>query len=95
MFIRLVIKGKPDEEAVLCTNTQTYAVRLAMSSNTLLLVPPPPDKAREGIEDVLTAVASVSSHYELTKIAPRLHTLVSMAIFITLFHTFDDSRKKY
>ena len=37
----LVFKGGPDDEAVLCTECTTYAVKRVETSNTLLLFQPP------------------------------------------------------
>ena len=34
-----VIRGEPGEDAVLCTETMTYELRAADTSNTLLLIP--------------------------------------------------------
>jgi len=84
----LVIKGRPEEEALLCTDNQTFAVRLAVSSNTLLLVPPSTRKNEEG-EEILDVVASITSHYELSKVAPRLHTLKGI-LEATAYHGTDE-----
>ena len=37
---RIVIKGSMEEEAVLCTETQTFAVKSLEVSNSLLLIKP-------------------------------------------------------
>ena len=37
---RIVIKGSMDEEAVLCTETQTFAMKSLEVSNSLLLIKP-------------------------------------------------------
>ena len=36
---RVVVRGEPGEDAVLCTNELTYDLRAADTSNALLLVP--------------------------------------------------------
>ena len=59
----LVFKGGPDDEAVLCTECTTYAVKRVETSNTLLLFQPPgglPDKIRlpDGTVDDADADAS-------------------------------------
>lgn len=36
----VVIKGATDEDAVLCTNDKTFALKLVETTNTLLLLPP-------------------------------------------------------
>lgn len=43
---RACIKGQPDDEAVLCTSSATYALKHVETTNTLLLVPPTTQKAR-------------------------------------------------
>lgn len=37
---RVVLKGQPDEEMVMCTSSKTYALKHVETSNALLLVPP-------------------------------------------------------
>ena len=76
------IKGDPNDEAVLCTATATYTIRLAESSNTLLLGPNKPtkrsrrepetnDMAKETTEQ-LEMRTSASAHFELLRSAPRI-----------------------
>ena len=36
---RVVIRGDPDEEAVLCTEDKTFELRVADTSNALLVAP--------------------------------------------------------
>lgn len=43
----LVLKGAPDEGAVLCGGGRTFSLRAVGTSNTLLLVPPPADGGAE------------------------------------------------
>lgn len=38
-YFRLVIRGSPNDEAVLCTADKTFEVRVADTSNTLLIAP--------------------------------------------------------
>ena len=40
------IKGEDTDEAMLCTATETFLIRMAESSNTQLLLPPQTDPAR-------------------------------------------------
>ncbi|XAR63314.1 hypothetical protein NMG60_11023210 [Bertholletia excelsa] len=37
---RVTLRGQPDEDAVLCTATRTYAIKFVGTSNSVLLVPP-------------------------------------------------------
>ena len=38
-FARVVIRGEPSEDAVLCTDDKSYELRLADTSNALLISP--------------------------------------------------------
>ena len=62
------VKGAAEEEAVLCTSDRTYTLRLAESSNMLLLVP----GATLGTDgEKLSIAASAQEHFELVRAAPR------------------------
>ena len=70
------IKGGTNEEAVLCTAERTYVMRLAESSNTLLLSPDAlSEKTLAAAPSAVTMVATASSHYELIASAPRTAAL--------------------
>jgi hypothetical protein len=82
------IRGLPDDRAVLVTPDKTFSVRMVESSNQNLLVLPPDTAATtqssdgngDGDGDGAVAVprvicGSVSCHYELEEILPRLHVL--------------------
>ena len=43
-----VIRGEPGENAVFCTGTMTYELRVADTSNTLLLIPSLTNTQEEG-----------------------------------------------
>ena len=75
---RLRIKGAAEDEAVLCASDNTHELRLAESSNNMLLLPKPlrdgdAQKTAEAAAPVV--VASVMSHFELKPTAPRTSTL--------------------
>ena len=69
----LAIKGGAKDEAVLCTASRTFTLRLAESSNTLLLSPGEmPKKAPPGGPPATLSVsASAKAYYELVPTAPR------------------------
>lgn len=72
----LAVKGNATEEAVLCTASQTYTLRLAESSNTLLLTPGEMPKAAPKGEPVTFSIsASASAYFELLPTAPRTSAL--------------------
>ena len=62
----VVVKGQATDEAVLCTTDHTYTVRLAESTNTLLLLPP-------ATPDIITG--SAHAVYELKQTRPKPHHL--------------------
>ncbi|KAL9228796.1 hypothetical protein vseg_004336 [Gypsophila vaccaria] len=86
---RVSLRGEPHEEAVLCTQSKTYAVKFVGTSNSVFLVPPsessPPgencmdcDETDDDSRDQ-PAFASVlkvaSGNLELLEVAPRLDKL--------------------
>jgi sister chromatid cohesion protein DCC1 len=74
----LCIKGRKDENAVLCTLDATFALKVAETSNTMLLVPQPSNAET----DSATVVSRCGSHLELARCAPRtfvLHDIMSSA----------------
>ena len=75
----LTIRGSPDDEACLCTDTSTFVVRMVESSNTNLLLPPPADKGVDAAADggggktrEVGISAAVTCTYELIPTQPRL-----------------------
>ncbi|RUP44259.1 sister chromatid cohesion protein Dcc1, partial [Jimgerdemannia flammicorona] len=70
----LSIKGLPDDDAVLCTNDTTYAVRNVQLSNSLLLISPSSDNADDS-EQTWSVHDNLSSIIELVPCLPRLERL--------------------
>jgi sister chromatid cohesion protein DCC1 len=60
------IKGRQEDEAVLCTSDKTYQIRFLEYSNAQLLVDP-----STGSEDC-TVVAQAPGYYELKEMRPRI-----------------------
>ena len=60
-----VLKGGEDTDVVLCTMNKTYSVKMAETSNQMLLVPP----ANGGEEFLMEA--SIKNYYELKPTMPR------------------------
>ncbi|KAL9321687.1 hypothetical protein ACSQ67_009740 [Phaseolus vulgaris] len=85
---RVVLRGQPDEDAVLCTQSKTYAMKFVGTSNSVLLVPPAnhsdfcenPQKNYSNMEEdkvVAPVIKVVSGNMELVETAPRLDKLKS------------------
>ncbi|XP_031490670.1 uncharacterized protein LOC116257816 [Nymphaea colorata] len=83
---RVVIRGEPDEEAVLCTSSKTYALKFVSTSNSVFLVPPKGCHSvgaeTETEIDVTDSAASVvklaPGHMELMLVAPKLEKLKTL-----------------
>ncbi|KAF5732823.1 putative protein binding protein [Tripterygium wilfordii] len=83
---KVIIRGQPDEDAVLCTQLKTYGIKFVGTSNSVFLVPPS-DQALsfddledcDGKDNDFKVVASVikvaAGSMELTEVAPRLEKL--------------------
>lgn len=85
----MVVRGQPDEEAVLCTPSTTYAMKFVGTSNSVFLIPPgksTPLIANDAMTDskgnridtpdVVASVFKVApGNIELVQAAPRLDKL--------------------
>ncbi|KAI3444862.1 hypothetical protein Pfo_001527 [Paulownia fortunei] len=78
---RVTLRGQPDEDAVLCTASKTYAVKFVGTSNSVFLIPPS-DKVSELCNNkddnnmVVASVIKVAPGYmELVEVAPKLDKL--------------------
>ena len=85
----MVLRGQPDEDAVLCTQSKTYAMKFVGTSNSVLLVPPAnhseyyenqlKNDSNSDEEKVVAPVLKVvSGNMELIETAPRLDKLKSL-----------------
>ncbi|KAL2342023.1 hypothetical protein Fmac_009963 [Flemingia macrophylla] len=86
---RAVLRGQPDEDAVLCTRSKTYAMKFVGTSNSVLLVPPAnhsefyeiPQKSDSNNDEekvVASVIKVVTGSMELIEAAPRLDKLKSL-----------------
>ncbi|KAJ4950996.1 hypothetical protein NE237_027828 [Protea cynaroides] len=81
---RVTFRGQPDEEAVLCTPSKTYAVKFVGTSNTVFLIPPTnspilnanADNEKETVAGSVLKVAP--GNIELVEVAPKLDKLNSL-----------------
>eukprot|EP01018_Ginkgo_biloba_P026712 Gb_37493 [translate_table: standard] len=76
----VTIRGHPDEEAVLCTSSTTYAIKYVSTSNSVFIIPPQSFVSEESPqngtdEPTAGAIKLASGHMELSKIAPKLEKL--------------------
>ncbi|XP_061337225.1 uncharacterized protein LOC133284251 [Gastrolobium bilobum] len=83
---RVVLRGQPDEDAVLCTQSKTYAMKFVGTSNSVLLVPPanqsesyenPLKSDSINCEEKVVApvIKLVPGNMELNEVSPRLDKL--------------------
>ncbi|XP_057773609.1 uncharacterized protein LOC130992870 [Salvia miltiorrhiza] len=78
---RVTLRGQPDEDAVLCTSSKTYAVKFVGTSNSVLLIPPSDDVSgscnnKDGDSMVVASVLKVAPGcMELVEVAPKLDEL--------------------
>eukprot|EP00850_Spirogloea_muscicola_P004973 SM000022S07187 [mRNA] locus=s22:404176:405880:+ [translate_table: standard] len=77
----LAVKGAPEEEAVACSTTRTYALKAVGTTNTVLLLPPA-DAARlfagTAGGEPCEVLATATGHMELAACAPRLEPLAAL-----------------
>ncbi|KAJ8086718.1 Ctf8p and Ctf18p associating protein [Marasmius tenuissimus] len=77
--LRLNIKGEATEEAVLCTDDRTYALRSVNLSNTVVVATSPPYASDAGFADETLVIRDqVNQILELTPIVPKLHKLTTL-----------------
>ncbi|KAL6495321.1 hypothetical protein OROGR_029884 [Orobanche gracilis] len=78
---RVTLRGQPDEEAVLCTSSKTYAVKFVGTSNSVFLIPPSDkvlefsDKKDGGSMMVASVIKVAQGCMELVEVAPKLDRL--------------------
>ena len=72
MRLSLIIKGGPEDDAVLCTSNKTYNIRSVTLSNAVLVVSPPDV---DGSKDQVVIQDSLSELLELVPAVPKLHRM--------------------
>ena len=73
---RLTIKGQPNEDAVLCTNDKTYALRsVALSNSVLVVTPSTLDSRVSGERQAVFIRDELHEILEITPTVPKLHKL--------------------
>lgn len=78
-FLRVSIRGHPEEDAVFCTQSKTYGIKYVGTSNSALLIPPL--GRSEYHEDVLDSHGNDSTKEaaSVIKVAPGIMELVEIA----------------
>ncbi|OCH89001.1 hypothetical protein OBBRIDRAFT_779081 [Obba rivulosa] len=74
----LMIKGQPNEDAVLCTADKTYTVRSIVLSNSMVVATPPAASSSEDSEDSIEIRDQLNEILELVPTVPKLHKLESL-----------------
>ncbi|KAK6140589.1 hypothetical protein DH2020_025672 [Rehmannia glutinosa] len=78
---RVTLRGQPDEDAVLCTSSKTYAVKFVGTSNSVFLIPPSDkvselcDKKNDDSMVVASVIKVAPGCMELVEVAPKLDKL--------------------
>lgn len=62
MSSSVTIRGDHQDEAVLCTDKETYDLKIADTSNSLLLVPDCVLPKDEGVQPIIGQLIAVSLH---------------------------------
>nr|GLL40801.1 sister chromatid cohesion protein DCC1 [Ipomoea trifida] len=76
----VTLRGQPDEDAVLCTLSKTYAVKFVGSSNSVFLIPPSDSPiSREASEDASVRSDDKKTVASVIKVAPGCMELVEVA----------------
>jgi sister chromatid cohesion protein DCC1 len=71
-----VIKGGPEDDAVLCTSDKTYNIRSVTLSNSVLVLAPVPHN--DGSEDQVVIQDSLNELLELVPAVPKLHRMKAL-----------------
>ncbi|KAJ7969432.1 Sister chromatid cohesion protein DCC1 [Quillaja saponaria] len=83
---RVTLRGQPDEDAVFCTQSRTYAIKFVGNSNSVFLIPPSDQSkfyhnrqdcdGKDYSQNVVASVIKVApGNMELAEVAPRLDKL--------------------
>ncbi|XP_021679348.2 uncharacterized protein LOC110664114 isoform X2 [Hevea brasiliensis] len=86
---RVTLRGQPDEDAVLCTQSKTYAIKFVGTSNSSFLIPPSDQSAlcensqvsddkvygQVGQQRLAPVIKVAPGNMELIEISPRLDKL--------------------
>ncbi|ONI22184.1 hypothetical protein PRUPE_2G112500 [Prunus persica] len=86
---RVTVRGQPEEDAVLCTESKTYAIKSVGTSNSVFLIPPSGqfnslespiccDENYHDPQSVASVIKIATGNMELVEVAPKLDKLRSL-----------------
>ncbi|KAK1424893.1 hypothetical protein QVD17_20234 [Tagetes erecta] len=75
---RVSLRGEPNEDAVLCTKSKTYAVKFVGTSNSVFLVPPSDQFAITESPPVASVIKVAPGTMEIVEIAPKIDKLKTL-----------------
>lgn len=84
-FLRVSVRGQPEEDAVFCTKSKTYGIKYVGTSNSVLLIPPSgrseyyenelDSHGSDSTKEVAPVIKVAPGIMELVEIAPRIDKL--------------------
>ncbi|RWR86078.1 Sister chromatid cohesion protein Dcc1 [Cinnamomum micranthum f. kanehirae] len=74
---RVTIRGQPNEEAVLCTPSTTFALKFISNSNSLFLIPPTTTDRTDPVKSA-SVLKIAPGNMELVQVAPKLDKLKTL-----------------
>ncbi|KAJ0258548.1 Zinc ion binding protein [Hirschfeldia incana] len=79
---RVTLRGLPDEDAVLCTKSKTYAIKFVGNSNSMLLIPPSnsPGFIQEDAHGEVSVIKLAPGNMELVEVSPKLDKLKKLLL---------------
>ncbi|KAL0720520.1 hypothetical protein Bca4012_035119 [Brassica carinata] len=80
---RVTLRGLPDEDAVLCTKSKTYAIKFVGNSNSMFLIPPSnsPGFIQDDAHDNKVSVIKLApGNMELVEVSPKLDKLKNLLL---------------
>lgn len=86
LYQRVSLRGQPDEDAVLCTQSKTFAIKFVGTSNSVFLIPPSDHSSFCEIADdcsgknrnqqsIASVIKVAPGNMELVEVAPRIEKL--------------------
>ena len=85
-FCRVVVRGQPDKDVVLCTQSKPYAIKFVGASNSIFLIPPSHqseffvstigcDQKDQNQPAIVSIIKVAPGAMELVEVAPKLDKL--------------------